>query len=112
MAVLDWRTTDKSELVPYVSRVLSGITRNGEYVRESLTHDPPKAPESHRWFWIPHQQPNELLIIKFADTEAGELGKKDAYIAACCAHSATRIAGTDNLPPRESIECRVIVFWN
>ncbi|MCJ1386326.1 hypothetical protein MMC17_009452 [Xylographa soralifera] len=111
LVVLDWRATNNSELVPYVGRVLSGITPNGEYIRESFTHDPPKMPQNHRWYWMPYQQPNEVLILKFADTAAGELGEKNAHIAACCAHAAARIAGSEGLPPRESIECRIIAFW-
>lgn len=102
---------DRSELVPYVSRVLSGITPNGEYVRESLTHNPPKVAENHRWYWIPKQQSDEVLMIKFADTRMNYLDNKNTGIAACCAHAAVNLVSSENLPPRESIECRVMAFW-
>lgn len=54
-----------------------------------------------RWYWIPEQQPDEVLIIKFADT-AAEL---DPSIARCCAHGSAVASGTEAEEARSSIEC-------
>ena len=111
LGVLDWRTVDKSEIEHIQTRAMSAITPEGEYLRGSLAHIPPKDPEKLRWAYMSNQQPDEVLILKFADTAAGELGAKDGSIAAHCIHGSPSIPGTEDEPARESIECRVIAFW-
>ncbi|CAK3795458.1 Hypothetical predicted protein [Lecanosticta acicola] len=108
IAVLDWRTADKSELVAASSRALSGVTEDGEYIRESLIATPPKNPKSQTWYWMPEQEPHEVLIIKFSDTGA----VKDGNIARHCVHGSPKLNGTEGLPDRESIECRILAFWD
>ena len=110
--MLDWRTVDHSEITPITMRALSGIRADGEYIRTGLSHKPPKDPTRPKWYWIPNQQPDEVLVLKFADTAAGTLGEKDSAIAPHCVHGSPVIPGMENEEARESIECRIIAFFD
>ena len=68
---------------------------------------PPKEPSKQKWYWMPEQQPDELLIIKFADTAA----EKNPSVAGGCPHLSPEIPGTEDEEPRLSIEARVLAFW-
>ena len=107
LAVCDWRSVDKEELERQDYRALSNINANGEYMMEAWHVMPPKNPSQQRWYWMPEQKPDELLIIKFADTDA----EKDSSIAGGCPHLSPIIPGTEQAEPRLSIEARVLVFW-
>ena len=106
LAVLDWRSLDESELVIFESRILSGITEDGESTRESSLLTPPHSPRSQRWYWMPEQKLDDVLIIKFADAGAENLG-----LAKECVHCSPAIPGTKHQPLRRSVECRVFAFW-
>lgn len=108
LAVCDYRTLDLSELESSSYRALSNVTENGEYLLQADIVLPPKEPSKQKWYWIPRQQPDEALIIKFADTAADE----DPKIARGAAHLSPTIAGTEDEEPRCSIECRVMAFWD
>ena len=69
---------------------------------------PPADPKVPQWYWIPEQKEAEVLIIKFADTAA----ETNTSIARCCPHGAAVVPGTEGEEPRESIECRVLAFWD
>ncbi|KAF2172720.1 hypothetical protein M409DRAFT_16682 [Zasmidium cellare ATCC 36951] len=112
LAMLDWRTVDKSDIAPMTSRALSGIRPEGEYIRTGLSHGPPKNPEMLKWYWIPSQQPDEVVILKFSDTSVGDLGENKPDIAAHCVHGSPVIPGMEDVEARESIECRIIAFWD
>jgi hypothetical protein len=47
----------------------------------------------------------EALVFKMFESD------RDAGMAWRCAHSSVAIPGTENLPARESIEVRVLVFY-
>ncbi|KAH8811335.1 GA4 desaturase [Xylogone sp. PMI_703] len=61
----------------------------------------------HRWYWMPEQKPDEVYAIKLFDSEAA---KRDG-VAFAAAHSAFELEGTEDLPPRRSIELRVMAIW-
>lgn len=107
LAVCDARTIDETEQEASKYRAVSNVTENGEYHLEAFTIHPPKEPEKQRWYWMPEQRQDEVLIIKFADTAAEE----DPNIARGCPHVSPIIPGTENEEPRCSLECRVIAFW-
>lgn len=67
---------------------------------------PAKKP-GQRWYWMPQQQPDELLIIKLADTAA----ETNSDIAAGVPHLSPIIPGTEGEIARVSIEARVLAFW-
>lgn len=56
---------------------------------------------------MPDQKPDEVLIIKFADTAADG----NPNIAGGSPHSSPEVEGTEDAEPRNSIECRVLAFW-
>jgi hypothetical protein len=107
LAVMDVRTADQSEWEAASYRAISNVTPSGEYYLESLSVKPPKKPEEQRWYFMPNQQPNEVLIIKFADTQADI----DSTVSRGCPHLSPQIPGTENEIARCSLECRVIAFW-
>lgn len=108
IAVLDYRSIDQSELVVTDFRVPSEVTDKGEYICQAWLHLPPKHPEKLKWYWMPEQKPDEVLLIKFADSAAAE----DENIAAGCIHCSPEIAGTEDEEVRYSVEARVYAFWD
>lgn len=107
LAVCDVRTASQSEWDPSSYRAISNVTESGEYHLESLAVLPPKKPNEQKWYWQPYQKPDEVLLVKFADTAADE----DLSISRGCPHASPVVPGTEGEPPRCSIECRVIAFW-
>ncbi|KAF2769756.1 hypothetical protein EJ03DRAFT_351027 [Teratosphaeria nubilosa] len=107
IAVLDWRTLDKSELVAHEFRALSEMTEDGEYMIEAYMALPPKLPDKQKWYWMSEQKPDEVLIIKFGDSKSEE----DETVAGGCVHSSPIIPGTENEEVRQSVEVRVYAFW-
>lgn len=95
--------TDKTELATMGLRIPSDT---GDYVVEQWAALPPKKPESHRWYWVPEQQPDDVAIIKFADTAESDT------IAGGCVHGSPWVIGAEEQACRESVECRVYVFWD
>lgn len=57
----------------------------------------------HRWHYWSDMTPNEVIIFKQYDT------KQD--IAWRCAHTSVEIPGTEDLPPRESVEVRALICY-
>ena len=80
--------------------------REGEVL--NLLHKP-----GHRWFYFSEMQADEALIFKVFDS-AVELGIEQPQDAPPhTAHTSFQLPGVDdNTPPRESIECRVLVEFN
>ena len=107
LAVCDWRSVDKPDLCKMTYRALSDSNEGGEYIMEAYSADPPKQPNKQRWYWMPEQRSDEVLIIKFADTAS----EHDPNIAGGCPHASPVIQGTEREEPRCSIEARVLAFW-
>jgi hypothetical protein len=94
LAVCDATTIDLADLVPsdlvYPQRV-------GETY--SVKYNP-----AHRWFYVPHMQPDEALLLKCSDTRTdvpARFTPHSAFIDPTAAADA---------PRRESIEVRTLVF--
>ena len=67
------------------------------------------SPEGkHRWRWWGDQQPDELAILKFFDSESEKPGPK---MTGGSPHCSFHLEGTEDLLPRESLEVSVIAFW-
>lgn len=72
---------------------------------------PPQTEQTQpRWFWLPEQNPDEVLVIKLADSHAGRVGQDGRMVAGSTAHGSPDMGGAEG-EPRESIEVRVIAFW-
>ena len=108
IAVLNYRSIEKDELVETDFRVPSEITSSNEYVVKAWLHMPPRQPKALKWYYMSQQKPDEVLIIKFSDSASAE----DGNIAAGCIHCSPILPGTEDEEPRCSVECRVYVFWD
>lgn len=107
LAVADWRTTNIESLAPIEYRATSNVVPSGEYMLELFTQTPKAKDSGQRWYCKPNQTPDDVLILKFADTAAAT----DPAIAGGCAHCSPALAGVDEEEPRMSVEARVMVFW-
>lgn len=58
----------------------------------------------HQWHYLSDLTPDELFIFKHFDS------KRDLP-AWRTPHTSVKIPGTADLPPRESVECRALVFF-
>jgi GA4 desaturase len=68
---------------------------------------PPKKPEEQKWYWIPEQTPEDVLIFKFCDSAAAD----DLEISDGVLHTSPIVEGTEDAEVRESVESRIYVFW-
>lgn len=107
LALSDWRSIDKSDIIATENRKPSNVNESGSYLGEAVGGLPPKNAASQRWYWSPEQRPDEIAIIKFADTASAE----DESIAGGCLHASPIVPGTENEELRSSIETRVYLFW-
>lgn len=107
LAVADWRTTNVETLQPIEYRATSNVTENGEYMLEQLTQTPNAKNSGQKWYCKANQSPDDVLILKFADTAS----EYDPKIAAGCAHCSPTLFGKENEEPRMSVEARVMAFW-
>lgn len=60
---------------------------------------------NHRWYFKYAQQPDELLMFKCFDSVNDGRAKRSP-------HSAFSDPAHDDEPPRESVECRTLVFYD
>src|SRR6202011_3687772 len=59
----------------------------------------------HRWYYFPHLEPNEAILLKCYDS-------KDDGRARFTAHTSFEDPNSSpNAAPRESIEVRALIFW-
>ena len=108
LAVADWRTTDVSTFQPIEYRATSNVLPSGEYMLEQLTQTPAAKESGQRWYCKTDQRPDDVLILKFADTAA----ERDSNLSGGCAHCSPVVLGTeDDAEPRMSVEARVMAFW-
>jgi len=105
MTVCDYRTVDPDALIPVPIRFPGELI--GEFTADSANLRRPANDETNmqKWFWLPKQTPDDLLVIKNADTSSDHVAAWSAH-AACVLQEAR---APDE--PRESVDCRVLVFW-
>ena len=95
LAICDARSVALSDFVISERRAADRI---GETYRLAFSPD-------HKWFYFPHMQRNEAMLIKSYDS--AEDGR-----ARFTPHTAIADPNTpDNAPPRQSIETRVFAFF-
>ncbi|KAH6870626.1 hypothetical protein BKA58DRAFT_180148 [Alternaria rosae] len=58
----------------------------------------------HEWWYMSGMQPWEMVVFKGLDSKREEKGWR-------CPHTAFRVEGSEGEEPRESIEARVVAFW-
>lgn len=107
LVVCDYRTIDKETATKQRYRCTSEINPDGEYVMEYWDVGVPKDPKQAQWYWMPGQTPEDVLVVKFADSAA----ETDPSIARYGAHASPDVKGTQDQEARISVECRVLAFW-
>lgn len=108
LAVADWRTTKFDTFQPVEYRATSNVLDSGEYMVELLTQTPKAKDSGQRWYCKPNQDPDDVLILKFADTAS----ENDPNLSSYCAHCSPVVHGVDeDAEPRMSVEARVMAFW-
>ncbi|KAG4431763.1 hypothetical protein IFR05_012762 [Cadophora sp. M221] len=80
-----------------------------EYYSENPLVREPGEGEGHEWVYLSEQVPDEVYAIKFYDSEA--LRRGDGSVRLMCPHSAFRVDGTEDAPPRRSSELRIWCIW-
>jgi len=65
--------------------------------------------QKHQWYYMSEMQPWEIVVFKGFDTQRDSAGWR-------CPHTAFRLPGSEEEeeeeePPRESIEARIVCFW-
>jgi hypothetical protein len=95
LALCDARSIEAAELIPsdLVYKHMVGETY-------SFLHNP-----EHRWYFFPHLQPDEPLLLKIYDSLTDGTARLTAHTAFDDPTSPT------NAAPRRSIELRALVFW-
>lgn len=101
LVICDWRTVDQSEVVEALYRSPSEI--RDEYMVSACMILPPKDVSKQKWYWLPQQTPEDVLVIKIGDTEEGAAGG--------CPHVSPIVHGTEDQEARSSVEVRVLAFW-
>ncbi|MFN0027058.1 MAG: CmcJ/NvfI family oxidoreductase [Acidimicrobiales bacterium] len=98
LAVLDVRSLDASDIIPYRYSGYSGEDGEGGLVSAPVFNP------LHRWYFYPDMTPSEVLLTKQLDLRPGHTQQ--------CPHTSflddTRAADT---PPRRSIETRILAIF-
>ncbi|KAI2625781.1 hypothetical protein GGR54DRAFT_637558 [Hypoxylon sp. NC1633] len=79
------------------------------YYSENVLVRPPTEDRGHVWGYVGAQRPDEVLALKFYDSEA--LRRGDGSVRVMCPHSAFRLPGLEDEPARRSCELRVWCIW-
>jgi hypothetical protein len=95
LAILDADSIAPEDLVATERRAKDRI---GEV--QHVTYNP-----DHRWFWFPHQTPDEVVLIKCFDSETDGRARFTAHTAIDDPNVAA------DAPPRASIEARTFAFF-
>ncbi|KAJ6284299.1 heme binding protein, partial [Bipolaris maydis] len=74
------------------------------YFENMLVHPEPRQ----QWAYIGNQKPEEILFMKFYDTNALE---SDGNTKSMRVHGAFHVPGTESLPPRRSIETKLFFMY-
>ncbi|PSN65222.1 hypothetical protein BS50DRAFT_527433 [Corynespora cassiicola Philippines] len=98
LAVADATTVPDSDYQLRARSFPSGI-KSGNYVMSHADNE-----ERHQWYYMSVMKPNEIVVFKGYDTNQDLPGWR-------CPHTAFVLPGTESLPTRESIEARIICFW-
>jgi hypothetical protein len=99
LAVCDATTVPDSDYQLRLREFRSGV-KSGNYV---MSHAEEK--QRHQWYYMSDMTPDEIVVFKGYDTDQSKPGWR-------CPHTAIKLPGTDHEPSRESIEARIVCFWN
>jgi hypothetical protein len=107
LAVSDQRTIHPDDYVPTVMKFpylgQPGVT--GTHDVDSYLS---RYSESHKWFWVEEQKPEEVVVITFFDSDAE---KDSGPSSRGVLHSSVELPGTEDQEVRESVELRCLCIW-
>ncbi|KAI1211997.1 GA4 desaturase [Annulohypoxylon truncatum] len=105
LAVIGQGSFSKEDCVPVdIYFPCLGMGTNERHLSESLVI---RYSENHKWHWIDKQTPEEVLILRFFDSDA-----EGGFVAGGGSfHSSLELPGTENEAPRESLEIRCLCIW-
>lgn len=107
LAVSDQRTIRPNDYVPTIMKFpslgLPGIPQTHD-IDSYLS----RYSESHKWFWIEEQKPEEVFVITFFDSDAEQEGGRASRGVL---HSSVELPGTEDKELRESVELRCVCIW-
>lgn len=100
-------TFPKEDYIPHKIRIPTAIPEVGEeeaHIQEMfLAH----GSDTHEWFWIKDQRPEEVLMIQLFDSHLEKEGRMSGAI-----HSAVTLEATEREDARESVEVRIVAVWD
>jgi hypothetical protein len=103
LVLIDSRSVPDSDYCDLVrDKTAKLMGREMKWVLSMLKHG--SKEEQHRWHYLSDMKPEEVLVFKHFDS------KRDIP-AWRCAHTSIEIPGTENLPPRRSIDVRALVCY-
>ena len=105
LALADSRTVSLDDFVPTDFRQPG---KQGVFTTESYAVRPSETTRLQKWYWLPEQTAEEVLVIKLADSDMAREGMESARGTP---HGSPKIEGTEEENARESIEARVIAIW-
>jgi hypothetical protein len=98
LAVCDATTVPDTDYQLRLREFRSGV-KSGNYV---MSHA--KTEQQHQWYYMPEMEPDEIVVFKGYDTDQRRPGWR-------CPHTAFKLPNSDQEPSRESIEARIVCFW-
>jgi hypothetical protein len=106
LALGDARTFAQEDYVPIDVRTpnLGVPGKQDVHVSESYLA---RGRDSHEWYWISGQMPEEVLVIGLFDSER----EKETVAAGGTLHSSVDLEGTEMEEARESLELRCLAIW-
>ncbi|KAI2464823.1 GA4 desaturase [Annulohypoxylon bovei var. microspora] len=106
LAVIGQGSFSKEDCVPVdVYFPCLGTGTEQKHLSESLVV---RYSDNHKWHWIDKQTPEEVLILRFFDSDA----EGNGFVAGGGSfHSSVELPGTENEAARESLEIRVLCIW-
>jgi hypothetical protein len=99
LAVCDATTVPASDYQVRLREFSRTGIKSANYVMSHAAEE-----QRHEWYYMSEMQPDELVVFKGYDTKQDMPGWR-------CPHSAFRLAGSEKQAPRESIEARIVCFW-
>ncbi|KAG9127005.1 hypothetical protein FRC07_001030 [Ceratobasidium sp. 392] len=99
LALCDFRSVNTEAGGDFVPTTLKYKDRDGETL--SVRHN-----DAHNWKYLAGMSPDEIVLIKCFDS------KLDGTVATFTPHTAIDVPTTPEVPKRQSIELRALVFYD
>lgn len=99
LAVCDATTVSESDYQVRLREFSRTGIKSANYVMSHAA-----AEQQHEWYYMSEMQPDEMVVFKGFDTKQDMPGWR-------CPHTAFRREGSEGQAARESIEARIVCFW-